>query len=61
MPSPIATVTIDTSQVQDDIKKLGNQLEELSNTVKRLNENGINIKLNIKLDSDTFLKRIFDK
>lgn len=61
MPNPIATVTIDTSQVQDDIKKLGNQLEELSNTVKRLNENGINIKLNIKLDSDTFFKRIFNK
>jgi hypothetical protein len=61
MSSPIATVTIDASQVQDDIKKLGNQLEELSNTVKRLNENGINIKLNIKLDSDTFFKRIFNK
>ena len=54
-------VNIDTSQVTEDIKQLGNQLEELSNTVKNLNENGINIKLKIKLDSDTFLNKIFNK
>lgn len=54
-----AKVTVDASQVQEDLSSLQYQLEELSNTVQRLNENGLNIKIKMKVDSDTFFRRIF--
>ena len=54
-----AKVTVDASQVQEDLSSLQYQLEELNNTVQRLNENGLNIKIKMKVDSDTFFRRIF--
>lgn len=59
MTNVTAKVTVDASQVQEDLSSLQYQLEELSNTVQRLNENGLNIKIKMKVDSDTFFRRIF--
>lgn len=59
MTNVTAKVTVDASQVQEDLSSLQYQLEELSNTVQRLNEDGLNIKIKMKVDSDTFFRRIF--
>ena len=52
---------MDTTDVMNDLDSLERQLIILSNTVKRLNDNGINIKLKVKLNSETFIKRMSKK
>lgn len=61
MASLTTKMTIDTSQVQKDILQLQNQLDELGNTVKSLNENGMNIKLKMKVNSETFFQKMINK
>lgn len=51
-------VESDLSIVRDDIEKLTNQIEQLADTINNLNENGVNVKINIKADTDTLFKRL---
>lgn len=52
-------VNSDLSEVQEDLSKLKKHLTELSDTVQRLNNNGINVKLKISMDTNK-LKKFFN-
>lgn len=56
-----AKVFIDTTQVQEELANLTAQIESLSSTVEKLNESGLEIKLEIKVDSEKLLQKLFNK
>ena len=56
-PSKVhVTVQSDLTEVREDLSRLKFQMTELADTVERLNENGINVKLKISLDTNKFKK-----
>ena len=51
-------VESDLSEVKNDLAELQTQLESVANTVERLNDNGVNIKLKMNVDTNK-MKKLF--
>ena len=51
-------VESDLSEVKNDLADLQTQLESVANTVERLNDNGVNIKLKMNVDTNK-MKKLF--
>ena len=51
-------VESDLSEVKQDLADLQTQLESVANTVERLNDNGVNIKLKMNVDTNK-TKKLF--
>lgn len=50
-------VNFDTSEFQEELDQLENQIEQLGDTVDRLSEQGLRVKIKIAPDNN-FLKRM---